>query len=146
MKISKIQFYVLSFTWGILYTATGLLAALVLIILGFKPKRWGWCWYFEIGRKNWGGAEWGLIFLTDKSESARIRNHEFGHAIQNCFFGPFMPIIVSIPSSCRYWTRRVIESTGRVPKKAYDDIWFEGQATKMGSEKMRQLSEAGESV
>ena len=139
VKISRPWFYVLSFTWGSILTACGLLVSLVMIITGHRPRRWGYCWYFEIGKKNWGGCEWGPVFIKDRHEGDHIKNHEFGHGIQNCFFGPFMLFLVSAPSSIRYWFRRIRMAGGKQPKRGYDDIWFEGQATRLGNEKMKRI-------
>lgn len=143
-RIKKPWFYILSFTWGSILTCFGLLVSLVMILTGHKPRKWGYCWYFEIGKKNWGGCEWGPVFLKDKYEGEHIKSHEFGHGIQNCFFGPFMIFLVSAPSSIRYWQRRIKTRLRKPLKTAYDDIWFEGQATRLGREKMKQLrAEAG---
>lgn len=119
----------------------GLAVSLVMLITGHRPKRWGYCWYFEAGKKRWGGCEWGPVFIKDRYESEHIKNHEFGHGLQNCVFGPLMPFIVSAPSSIRYWTRRIQTKMGNPPEKDYDDIWFEGQATRAGTDKMRLIRE-----
>lgn len=125
------MYYILSFTWGLPLTLVGLLVGLVLIVLGYKPKRFGWTFYFEIG-KNWGGVELGLIFICSEGSSSRIKAHEFGHSIQNCFFGPFMLFVVSIPSAIRYWYREYQYRRGIRNLPPYDSIWFEGQATQLG--------------
>lgn len=136
--MSKFKFYLLSFTWGLPLTLVGLLVAAVLLCAGKKPKRWGYCWYFEVG-EDWGGLELGVIFITNKNPGNHIRNHEHGHGIQNCYFGPLMPFIVSIPSAIRYWYRTIREMKGLKNETRYDDIWFEGQATKLGTELMKNL-------
>lgn len=140
MKITKKLFYFLSFTWGALETLSGLLVGLIMLLTGHKPHKWGWCWYFELGKKDWGGAEWGLVFLKDKSNSTYLKNHEFGHALQNCILGPFMILLVNLPSTIRYWARRIGEKFGYKPKNDYDDIWFEGSATRMGTKKIKEIS------
>lgn len=140
-KVTEPVFYALSFTWGFLYTFAGLITALLMLITGHRPRKWGWCWYFETGKKNWGGAERGFIFLKDRSPAnERLMNHEFGHAIQNCIFGPLMLPLVTLPSTIRYWARRIQTKRGKSPRTAYDDIWFEGQATRIGTAKMKQLT------
>ena len=131
MKQSLLIF--LSFTWGLPSTAIGILVGLVLCITGHKPENWMYCDHFSIG-KDWGGVSFGFIFITNENASMHIRNHEHGHALQNCVFGPLMLFIVDIPSAIRYWYRRYITKKGGSLKKAYDDIWFEGQATKLGTE------------
>lgn len=133
--MKKLSFYILSFTWGIILTAIGFLVALILLCAGKKPKKWGSCIYFEIGKKNWGGMELGIVFLTNKNPSNHIRNHEYGHAIQNCYFGPFM-LLISFASFVRYWYRRCRTFMGLHNKTAYDDIWFERQATDWGNRYM----------
>lgn len=138
IKINKTTFYILSCTWGILYTLAGALVAGVLLLTGHKARRWGWVWYFEVGRSSWGGMEWGPVFVKDQICGDHIKNHEFGHAIQNCFYGPFMIVLVSLPSTVRYWTRRIGAKHGRRPKTAYESVWFEAQATRFGTYVMEQ--------
>lgn len=131
--MNKFEFYLLSFTWGLPLTIVGCVVALFLMLAGLKPKRWGYCWYFEIGEK-WGGLELGVVFITNKHPSKHLRNHEYGHGIQNCYYGFLMPFLVCIPSAIRYWHREYIQYKN--PKKElppYDSIWFERQATSLGS-------------
>lgn len=131
--MNKLTFYLLSFTWGLPLTLVGFIVGAALMIAGKKPEKWGACWYFKIGQ-NWGGVELGLIFLTDNTPSEHTKNHEHGHAIQNCYFGFFMPFIVCIPSATRYWYRELkYHRKGLTPPTKYDDVWFEGQASKLGA-------------
>lgn len=134
-----VLFYVLSFTWGLPTTLAGCAAALVLRLRGLKPQKWGYCRYFSYGKGNWGGMSLGIFFMMDQSASVHIKNHEHGHAIQNCFFGPLMPFLVSAPSFVRYWYREYRKRVRHVPPKtAYDAIWFEGQATRLGTALMEK--------
>lgn len=129
----KFLFYLLSFTWGLPMTLVGCLVALVMCAIGKKPIKHGTCWYFKIG-KNWGGLELGVFFLTDNTPAKSTLNHEHGHALQNCVLGPLMPFLVAIPSATRYWYRELrYWRRGKTPPTAYDDIWFEGQATRIGT-------------
>ena len=137
MKINKLtigQFYTLSFTWGIIMSLVGCLVTVVLLVAGYRPKRNLYSWYFEIG-ENWGGLELGCMCLVSKNPSEYILNHEFGHQIQNCYYGPGM-IGISIASAIRYWYREYLV---KVKKKSYSDlpdydsIWFEGDATAIGT-------------
>lgn len=136
--MKRFLFYFLNLTWGLPLNIVGGLVAVVLLLAGKKPKRWGDCFYFEVG-ENWGGLELGIFFLTSKNPSIHTRNHEHGHAIQNCFFGVFMPFIVSIPSAIRYWYRRIRTKKGLVNKTAYSDIWFEKQADILGKKYIKTL-------
>ena len=136
--MKKFLFYVLNLTWGLPMTFIGALVALILLIAGHKPKRHGGCIYFAVG-KSWGGLELGLFFLTDKHEALHTRNHEFGHALQNCLWGPLMPFVISIPSAVRYWWRRWRAAHGKT-NPPYDSIWFEGQASRLGYEYIKFFS------
>lgn len=131
-KLSKAAFYILSFTWGLPMTLFGCITALVLRIAGHKPERCGWARCFRVGSDHWGGFEAGIFFVRDTSNSEYLSAHEYGHAIQNCIFGPLMPFIVSIPSAARYWYRIAKYKRGKMPKTGYYDIWFEAQASRLG--------------
>ena len=130
--MNKTKFYFLSFTWGLPLTLVGLLVAAVLLCMGKKPKKWGACYYFEVGER-WGGLNLGIIFLTSKHPSVHTRNHEHGHAIQNCYFGVLTPLMVHIPSGIRYWYRVWMMELGKRVKTPYDAIWFERTATELGN-------------
>ena len=132
MKFKIFIFYFLSFTWGLPFTLFGLIVAFVLKLLGYQSKKFVLVRFFEIG-EDWGGLELGLFFVTDQNSTFKLRCHEFGHAIQNCMFGPLMPFIVCIPSAIRYWYRELhYYRRGKNPPTEYDNIWFEGQATRLG--------------
>ena len=135
-KIPAPIFYFLTFTWGLPFTMLGLIAALVLRLRGYKPKKHGYCRYFEVG-ENWGGVNLGLFFIVNKGSTAAIRSHEHGHAVQNCCLGPLMLILVALPSLIRsryrvYLTEKKGVDVRTLPP--YDSIWFEGQATRLGKE------------
>ena len=102
----KKRFYLLSFTWGILMNLAGMGVACAMLLTGHRMKRFGPCFYFERG-KGWGGMTWGMFIIVCENAGERLLAHELGHAMQNCRFGPFMPLLVGIPSSVRYWIRRL---------------------------------------
>ena len=87
--------------------------------------------------------ELGIFFLTNKKPTKHLLQHESGHAIQNCYLGFLMPFLVCIPSALRYWYRELKYNRQNVkPPTKYEDIWFEGQATKLGQKyfaEMRQI-------
>ncbi len=140
--MTKTAFYLLSFTWGLPTTLAGCIAAAGLRLSGLKPKKWGYCWYFEYGGRPWGGMSLGIFFLKDRSLGVHIKNHEHGHAVQNCYLGPFMPFVVAIPSFTRYWYREYLKRVRHVqPKTHYDAVWFEGQATRLGTELIGKINE-----
>lgn len=185
MKINKSLYYILNFTWGCIMTLIGAVIALILLCVGKKPKKHAGCTYFNVG-KSWGGMELGYFFLTDSYDSKHTKDHEFGHALQNCLWGPLFPFVICIPSAIRYWLQEFKTQRGKkiysviigfslgligigitfipftffkvfgyivaiyaiiiliwlfakeIPQYAfgkyvdYDDIWFEGQASKWG--------------
>jgi hypothetical protein len=132
--MSKTLFWTLSWTWGIIVTLIGSLIFAVLTSFGYKPFRNIYGYAIEIG-EGWGGLEMGPFCLVSKNPSQHTLNHEFGHGVQNCVFGPFM-LFISLASAVRYWYR---EYQIRVLKKSYkdlpdyDSIWFEGDATRLGN-------------
>lgn len=145
--MNKFLFYLLSFTWGLPMTLIGLIAALILTVLGYKPTKYGCCLHFQVGN-SWGGVSLGVVFITDKTTSDHTKNHEHGHSIQGCYWGPLMPFVICIPSAMRYWFRNWYRKylirhnkplSGKLPD--YDSIWFEKQATKLGTEFITKLGE-----
>ena len=132
MKVlSKSKFYLLSWTWGLPMTLIGGIVMLALMMFGKKPKKWGYCYYIEVGR-HWGGFNLGMFFLTSKNPPKHTKMHEHGHAIQNCYLGWLMPFVVTIPSAIRYWYRNIKHKLGFKVKTSYYDIWFEEQASLLG--------------
>jgi hypothetical protein len=134
-RLSKTQFFLLSFTWGLPMTLIGLIVALILIIMGYKPQRNYYGYVFKVGT-GWGGISLGPFSIVNNYPTSRTLRHEFGHSVQNCYFGLFMPLFVAIPSCIRYWWRNYLifvkhYSFDSLPP--YDSIWFEGQATKIGN-------------
>lgn len=136
----KKTFYILSFTWGIIMTLIGLCAALYLTVRGYKARRYGYCWCFTKGA-GWGGVSLGIIMIKCIESGNSTKNHEHGHAVQNCYYGP-LHCIFSLMSAARYHYRNYQIKSGK--KKIddlpdYDAFWFEGQATKVGDAQMKAL-------
>lgn len=132
--MTKKQFTVLSWTWGIILSFIGLCISVCLIATGHKPQKWGWSRYFEIG--NGGcGFSCGPFFFISKDAGDYLKSHECGHGIQNAVLGPMM-IILTIGSIFRFWYRRIFGA-----KTSYYDWWFEGEASKLGKELVEKLNE-----
>ena len=133
----KILNNILSLTWGLPLTIIGAIVALILLICGKKPKTYGHCVYFAFGG-NWGGISLGrFIFVGTPSERPDMLNHEYGHTFQNCWWGPLFLFVIGLPSLIRCQYRNYIYKKNYEKYKtlpAYDDIWFEGQATRLGNE------------
>lgn len=80
-----------------------------------------------------------MFFLCDRREIRETMDHETGHAFQNCFFGIFM-IPLTIASVVRYHYRNFMKKRGKPCASLYDDFWFEGQATRLGSFLMKKIN------
>lgn len=129
------MFYILSFTWGLPMTLIGLICAAVMMLRGKKPTIYKGCIHFtSIYSLNLG------IVLFTSTGSKFLKDHEYGHALQNCVYGIFSPFLVTIPSAIRFWYRQIrYIDKGKTPPTGYYDIWFEAQATRWGN--ARQIKE-----
>ena len=127
--MSKLLFYLLSFTWGLPINLIGCFAALFMKLKKAGCERVGYCFCFRYGR-GWGGFSLGIFIFVCEEASNKPLWHEHGHGLQNCVFGPFMPFTVSIPSALRYWYRRLKKD--KTSYKPYESVWFEAQATRIG--------------
>ena len=137
MKIGKGVFYILSFTWGILMTVIGLIAAAALLVTGHKANKYGWCWHIEVGSSD-NGVNLGLVFITGSCASTHTKNHECGHAVQNCIWGVLFPFVIAIPSLTRFWDRKRRQKRGEV-LEPYDSVWYEAQASDWGNKLINSL-------
>ena len=137
--IKRTLFYCLSFTWGIIMSLIGLIAVISIgLFKGFHTYHGRL--FTSIG-KNWGGVSLGCFFICDENciNSEHLKAHESGHGLQNIVFGPLFPFVVAIPSMIRYWYRELkYDRKGKVAPTKYDDIWFEGLATKWGKQYITQ--------
>lgn len=129
--MKKFLYWGISLTWGCLMTFIGLLVALALLVTGHKPYKFGYTFYFKVG-KNWGGLTLGAVVIVAGDSSLSVLFHEYGHTVQNLIFGPF-ELFIGVASAARYWYREIKRK--RDPAchlPPYDSIWFEGQATRLG--------------
>lgn len=114
-------------------TLIGWVAAIGLLVVGYRPTRHGGCLCFTVG-KGWGGVSLGLVIIVEEGATEDTKNHELGHAVQNAVYGLLMPFIVSIPSAVRYWYRRFMAKIGKGDSlPPYHSIWFEAQASEWGN-------------
>lgn len=139
-------YYILNCTWGIILTFIGWVITLALLIVGKKPIPYHGVYYFPL-KENWGGFEMGMMFIRDTTSTEHVSKHELGHTFQNAILGPFMIFLVSLPSVFRYWYRYLkFERKGLTPTTEYDNIWFEGSASEIGTKvvEMEQNRQKGE--
>ena len=132
--LSNREFYIRSLTWGLPVNIGGAVVALVMLVTGHKPERYGRCIRFTVG-KGWGGGSLGMFLFTCRDATKRLAEHEHGHSIQNCYYGFLMPFLVNIPSTTRYWYRKIIQKLKPNKKlPPYNSVWFEAEATRLGHE------------
>ena len=127
--LKKWQFYLLSFTFGLPLSLAGVLVCGVLVLCGYRVKRYRHLYYIAIG-KSWGGLEFGWFFLVSIPEAESTKRHELGHGYQNaCKYGFVMPVFWLI-AAARYWLRRLGAPID------YYAWWFEAEANDIGEKLM----------
>ena len=133
-KLTEAQFWVLSLTWGFIMTLIGAICFSALKICGFKHYKQNYAFVIEVG-KGWGGVSMGPFIFVSQKPSQHTLYHEFGHSLQNCYWGPNM-VFVSLMSAARYWYREYLVKAKEMKYSElpnYDCIWFEGIATYLGT-------------
>jgi hypothetical protein len=93
---------------------------------GYRIERNRYGWLIRIGT-GWGGVSLGPVAIVSHTAGDYVVAHEFGHSIQNCYYGPFALVCVTIPSVIRYWVRRLKRTN-----TDYYSIWFEKEASQLG--------------
>ena len=99
---SRILFYILSFTWGIILSTLGLVASLALRALG----------------------PYSFVCPDAPPE---LLTHEAGHSYQNALFGP-IAILLTLVSIIHYWISCFVPKV----QNDYYNFWTEKNATKLG--------------
>lgn len=134
--MKKFLYYLIQWSWGLPMTLTGLIVFAICKICGCRHY-----WYRNaiciVVASDFGGLELGMFFVRGKWND-NVCAHEYGHSIQNLWWGPLFPFVIAIPSAARYWWRRFYNrflfKKTRKKLSPYDSIWFEGQATKLGKQ------------
>lgn len=109
-------------------TLIGAICFVILKLFRYEHSAFQYAYFIEIG-KGWGGVSMGPFIFISKTTSHSLLKHEFGHSLQNCYFGPAM-VLISIASAVRYFSREFGIGIKKLPD--YDCIWFEGTATYLG--------------
>lgn len=134
IRMTPAELRKLQWTKGWALSLVGFIVYAVLRLLGQKPKDYkGICPYFEIGQ-SWGGVELGWFFICSKNSGETTKMHECGHSIENAAIGGVTMLCLSVGSAARYWWRRIFGA-----KTPYDSWWFEGDATRIGTEYVRNI-------
>ena len=132
--MKKWMYYVIQWTWGLPMTLLGAIVFCICRICDCNTYWWRNAVCIVVPW-NFGGLELGMFFVRGKWNES-VCAHEYGHSIQNMWWGWLFPFVIAIPSAARYWWRIIyrkwIYPKKRVSLPPYDAIWFEGQATKLG--------------
>lgn len=125
-------YYLLHFTWGIVMTIIAGLVAGILAFVNLFTKNMKFKIYHGILEirlfRSWGGCNLGLVCLRDTTSTESVSKHEVGHSFQ-VWLGILVPFVVGIPSSIRWWIRRLQPNKYHKP---YSSIWFEDSADQVG--------------
>lgn len=127
-SLSPAAFLILSFSWGLPVTLVGCVAALTVRAKGEKPTKHKLVYCFE-GERDFG-ISLGIFIFVPKNSNNAIKDHELGHSVQNALIGIFAVSAVFVPSAVRYQIREMRRGKCRT---GYDCVWFEGQATRTGT-------------
>lgn len=123
-------YYLIQFTWGLPINIIGAVVAGVLLLCKKRPYWYEWHLCFELPTRS--GMNLGIFVMLPHSALMNMKMHEIGHGIQNMYVGPMFIGSIAITSVIRFWWRKLLFHLGKEPKTQYDDVWFEGQATRLG--------------
>lgn len=70
----------------------------------------------------------GPIIVTCEGAGEETLKHETGHSKDSCLFGPIFHIIISIPSICFFWYKRIKKKD----QEWYYSCWTEVRAERNG--------------
>lgn len=134
---NKKLYYLIQFTWGL---NTNILGFIGFIICKFIFN-WEITKYYNniiISPKNKkinAGLSLGIFLFIDKDADEFLKQHEYGHSIQNLIFGEFFLLLIGIPSLIRCWYYNLIINKLKLYTKEkynYYSIWFERDASTLG--------------
>jgi hypothetical protein len=98
--------WLIACTWGCVLTLIGGIVALILLLTGHFPQKFGPCICFELKAKGGWGLNLGPFFIYTKGAGDfNLKCHECGHFVAQIWWGPFFPFVVSLPSAIRFWLR-----------------------------------------
>lgn len=65
----------------------------------------------------------GPIIITCDGVGEETLQHETGHSKQSLYLGLLFHIIVSVPSICRFWYRRIFNKSMNWYRSGYPESW-----------------------
>lgn len=99
----KALYYIIQWTWGIVMNIIGSVTCLVALCFKCPVRKYRNAVEILVPW-NFGGCELGMFFVCGK-DCPGVAPHEYGHTIQNLWWGPLFPFVVCLPSAARYWLR-----------------------------------------
>lgn len=129
-------YWILQFTWGIVYNVIGGLMALFCLMFRGKASSYFGHYIIMFGA-DWGGLSCGcgaiVAYNMGDNWTRHTKNHESGHNFQNAIWGPFSIFLMNIPSAIRYWCQEINSRRGHGERnKPYDSAFFEDSASVIG--------------
>ena len=65
----------------------------------------------------------GPIIVTCEGVKESTLLHETGHSKQSIYLGPLFHIVISLPSICRFWYRRIFNKSMKWYHSGYPENW-----------------------
>lgn len=150
LRKSKLLYWVLQWTWGLVANICGAIFLGFLAAIGkiSKVKRIEGTGVLMVRLK--GDKGWGLslgMFAFVSSDFTGVVVHEAGHSIQNIIFGPLFLVVVGIPSITRaalFNSKWAFDNSSSWLYKwlrldDYYAIWFESQANEFGAAYAKEI-------
>ena len=132
---NKCLYYLIQFTWGIEANLLGLVAFLFCkFVLNWEVTKY----YKNIivsprNKEMNSGLSLGIFLFVDKNASDSIKQHEYGHSIQNLIFGVLWIELIAIWSFIRFWYYELMVNKLKLNiNYNYYSIWFERDASALG--------------
>lgn len=65
----------------------------------------------------------GPIIITCDGVSEKTLRHETGHSVQSIYFGWLFHVVISIPSICRFWYKKIFHKSQVWYHLGYPEFW-----------------------
>lgn len=131
---TRILYYFLQFTWGILQNIMGAFVWIFLMILNPKRKVEVFHGAIVTEMKSVGSMGLGMfVFFAHggRRDEPNAKSHEFGHTVQSIILGPLFLFVIALPSVL--WAGLpVFEKRRKAHNKLYVDFYPEKWANHLG--------------
>ena len=101
--MKRFMYYLIQWTWGIIMNIFGSITCIIALCCKCPIQKYRNAIEILVPW-NFGGCELGMFFIRGK-DCPGVAPHEYGHTIQNLWWGPLFPFVVCLPSAARYWLR-----------------------------------------